>query len=922
MADSLRTYPPPRNVGSGRSSPMSTGRIGADRSGSKLLEDGGSVRASSLGKAAEEPLAGSGVNYDDVFGGPPRYATSMFASQAGGALPGLDEVFRTPARVPSFKASSLPVFELPVFGDDVFGGGAQGARPATLDYEDIFHEAGTVGAFAAVNMPGGALPRSKPSSRSSSRRLSPVHPAVSAGYPLQDDVSFTASSVGPLKPRPAAGKYIRRCSFSSFSTFDESGGKPPDSPFIALRSDPVASSVPSSPPRAGHWDHPKRPLRPTSGNSVHSLRNGLDVEVDDVFGGFPQRSSLISQPFLDTPGDASDDTNSSRTSGAGAFEKPFMRNVTAGNDHRLSSSTVDNHDMPGSNDPAFSSSRSSTDEQELHDDFIEIRMDRQLNSFVSETEQLASGKAWITVNDVPLSTRPSSKPPPARVPPAPACQLKFKSWKDWASEFPIHRSASLPLSEAMSSSFQPVVKGTTATVFIEKDGGGAGNNFSEIVEDCVGSMPISSPERQSYMQFSKLSVADNKVKAKSVKETIEMEERELQALLANAWKINEVREREKKPVSPAQEIQIELEEKEKDLHWKEWRKHLNRNLKAFQAKQEMQVRSVSREAEKFGKEWKKHPNEEENEEVIDKKSAEEACNVNDQVPVHMQGRFQGSVARRVVSGLEESLLMEENVKGASDGAPAKSSVTAISDVGAYGANTKEGIPMGAIAAQETIGLTVKEQILDIFNNLERVHRIRSAVNGGAKVSKSSDESLVRDGEKDNEILQNEATEDLEVFLEAIACSEDGFQEIEGESLERRKSRWERHVRARERAAKALEEKQQRDAEVQREQAEKQQQAEASDHQIKRWAIGKEGNLRALLSNLQHVLWQDSGWQPIPLTDLIEGAAVKKAYRKATLFVHPDKVQQKGATVQQKYVAERVFDILQEAWKTFNIQELF
>jgi DnaJ-class molecular chaperone len=46
-----------------------------------------------------------------------------------------------------------------------------------------------------------------------------------------------------------------------------------------------------------------------------------------------------------------------------------------------------------------------------------------------------------------------------------------------------------------------------------------------------------------------------------------------------------------------------------------------------------------------------------------------------------------------------------------------------------------------------------------------------------------------------------------------------------------------------------------------------------------------------------------------MADLITGAAVKKVYRKATLCVHPDKVQQKGATLQQKYIAEKVFDIL-------------
>jgi DnaJ-class molecular chaperone len=43
--------------------------------------------------------------------------------------------------------------------------------------------------------------------------------------------------------------------------------------------------------------------------------------------------------------------------------------------------------------------------------------------------------------------------------------------------------------------------------------------------------------------------------------------------------------------------------------------------------------------------------------------------------------------------------------------------------------------------------------------------------------------------------------------------------------------------------------------------------------------------------------------------LITAAAVKKMYRKATLCIHPDKVQQKGANIQQKYIAEKVFDLL-------------
>lgn len=144
--------------------------------------------------------------------------------------------------------------------------------------------------------------------------------------------------------------------------------------------------------------------------------------------------------------------------------------------------------------------------------------------------------------------------------------------------------------------------------------------------------------------------------------------------------------------------------------------------------------------------------------------------------------------------------------------------------------------------------------------------------------------------------------------------------VEGESPQRCKARLERHRRTAERAAKALAEKNMRDLLAQREQAERNRLAETLDADVKRWSSGKEGNLRALLSTLQYILGSDSGWQPVPLTEVITSAAVKKAYRKATLCVHPDKLQQRGASIQQKYICEKVFDLLKEAWNKFNSEE--
>ncbi|KAK3005142.1 hypothetical protein RJ639_017640 [Escallonia herrerae] len=133
--------------------------------------------------------------------------------------------------------------------------------------------------------------------------------------------------------------------------------------------------------------------------------------------------------------------------------------------------------------------------------------------------------------------------------------------------------------------------------------------------------------------------------------------------------------------------------------------------------------------------------------------------------------------------------------------------------------------------------------------------------------------------------------------------------VESESPQRCKARLERHQRTAERAAKALAEKNMRDLLAQREQAERHRLAEALDADVKRWSSGKEGNLRALISTLQYILGPDSGWHPVPLTDVVTAVAAKKAYRKATLCVHPDKLQQRGATIQQKYICEKVFDLL-------------
>lgn len=85
-----------------------------------------------------------------------------------------------------------------------------------------------------------------------------------------------------------------------------------------------------------------------------------------------------------------------------------------------------------------------------------------------------------------------------------------------------------------------------------------------------------------------------------------------------------------------------------------------------------------------------------------------------------------------------------------------------------------------------------------------------------------------------------------------------------------------------------------------------------DAKIDAWKRGKETNLRALLSSLETVLWDDLGWKPIALHQILDHAGLKKNYTKAIATLHPDKVA-RNATVEHQMIAASAFHALNHAW---------
>ena len=55
------------------------------------------------------------------------------------------------------------------------------------------------------------------------------------------------------------------------------------------------------------------------------------------------------------------------------------------------------------------------------------------------------------------------------------------------------------------------------------------------------------------------------------------------------------------------------------------------------------------------------------------------------------------------------------------------------------------------------------------------------------------------------------------------------------------------------------------------------------------------------------------WKRPNMSDLLEPSKVKKAYMKANLIVHPDKVKQRDGSVDEMVASALIFDVLKSAW---------
>uniref|UniRef100_A0A7S0ULV1 J domain-containing protein n=1 Tax=Polytomella parva TaxID=51329 RepID=A0A7S0ULV1_9CHLO len=87
--------------------------------------------------------------------------------------------------------------------------------------------------------------------------------------------------------------------------------------------------------------------------------------------------------------------------------------------------------------------------------------------------------------------------------------------------------------------------------------------------------------------------------------------------------------------------------------------------------------------------------------------------------------------------------------------------------------------------------------------------------------------------------------------------------------------------------------------------------------ISPWATANQKNLPGLLLTLPQILWPGADWTALHPDDLSDSVKVAKAYRRATLLVHPDKIRQKGGDPDRMAAADLIFESLRDAWDLFN-----
>ncbi|KAL9254254.1 Auxilin-related protein [Drosera capensis] len=933
MAPPLRPHNPNPNFTNSSSAPVDTDSLFRSHHSETTANPDPFEDVFGVGKGNS-----NSVNLDSIFGG-----------NGGGGGGGVES---------GVRFSSLPVFDKPVYddegdgvGDDVFGAGSGSGR-----YEDVFDSRAKAKKRGGGDDVFGDLLGGLGKGNEGKGKGGGVG-GGEMGIPGFDDL-LPGFGANAATERTSSSSSWRKKSSASAASVHSNVTK---DPFVVLGS--KSSAAPSS---SGVYGDPLGQmgnLKNSSSKKVDPPSSARVFDDIDPLEGLGKSVPLFSSKISDNEKDGSTMRAEHKTAGRHTFTGYEADNKSyAKSPDRGAQTKIPADDFRDSPENIFDIPSASDSQRSVPDSSFPSHADSNFNekSFQenvsprSQDNMDSTGDIWLTVSEVPLFTQPTAAPPPSRPPPPRPAQFSRTGAGYFTSQakkkVDEYSSFTGPTGSLQSPRSPPVgAKNSFVSPIDELEDFAMGKNRNHVVGNSDGhsgeDMDANSVAAASAAAMKE---AMDKAEAK-FKHAKEVRERE------NAKAGRMQQERGERVAEDAQERELRerMERVDLERHGKEMEEDKrrreeeeNRRIDREREEKEREQRRLERERQ-FARQAVDRANREARERAAihaSERAASETRAKAERAAVEKAQAEARERAERAAVLRAQAEARERAAKGAKEKADrAVAEARERARVQAKEAQEKANAAAAAAAARAS------QQKND--DDLESFFGMGSRASSAPRPRASSSDPFF-DAQFPSKQTQDDArksnvsaacmrkassstniVDDLSDIIGGTPSSSQ-FQEVDGETEERRKARLERHQRTQDRTnaynlsfglfaqAKALAEKKERDLQAERERAERNRIAETTDIEIRRWAAGKEGNLRALLSTLQYALWPESGWQPVSLTDLITGASVKKIYRKANLCIHPDKVQQKGATLQQKYVAEKVFDILKEAWNKFNSEELF
>ncbi|KAK8476121.1 hypothetical protein V6N13_128048 [Hibiscus sabdariffa] len=913
-----------------------------------------------------------GILFNDVYSRQPKYSSESRATSAQTSSFDYDSFF---------KDTKPPVFDKPVYDDDPFDvlpGIRSSSAKSAAKYDDVFTASRSPRKHKSMNSSPfddllGNLGGKETEVKANIEKVNAEKDA-----PLFDDLFAgfgQSSSAASARSTSEAGQSQRPASNSG-----KAASNLMEDPFVVLDAtpDPADSST-------GLFTDPSEVMSDLNGFGKSKVESssgtgGIFDDIDPLDGlgkSVPPVSTEINKRGKDRsplrtasgpqPPATKEKTDVDHENGS-KKRMPSMDNFLDSNQPMfdMPSMSTDFHSSIGrtTSPPPYSNVGSNETSSQVH------------STPRSEENFDVSDDVWLTVSEVPLFTQPTSAPPPSRPPPprppraskTTACSFSSTNSKKKVDDFSSFQNS--PQYSQSSQSARAAASSTVTSQIDELEDFAMGKAWSNVeraevfpgddfetnsvAAESAAAMKEAMDRAEAKFRQAKEMRGRENMKAARTKEVGQMDKDERATQEASDREVREKKERlererqqrereEEEREKMRREMEREREEEEREQKRLEKERERVREMERERERARQAVARATREArERAAAEARSRA-----ERAAVEKAAAEARDRAERAAVQRaqaEARERAAVesrerAERAAAEAREREAREREARERTAAAKAESEARLRAERAAVERAAAEARERAAAEARERAAASARASQQYNDNDIESFFSMGSRPSsaprpranapdpvfdgqnkGGPEVARKTSVGSSSSMKKASSTAS--IVDDLSSIFGAAASTSGEFQEVEGETEERRRARLERHQRTQERAAKALAEKNQRDLQVQREQAERHRIAETLDVEIKRWAAGKEGNLRALLSTLQYVLWPECGWQPVSLTDLITAAAVKKAYRKATLCIHPDKVQQKGANLQQKYVSEKVFDMLKEAWNKFNSEELF